>query len=54
MAVAVERAAEVMAAAARHARDGDVGAEADGLAAEAVVGVVVVEAVAEYSATPTL
>ena len=36
-----------MAVAARHAADGDVGAEADGLAAEAVVGVVVLQGVAE-------
>ena len=52
VAVAVEGAAEVVLAAARHARDGilrraDVVAELHGLAAEAVVGVVVVEAVAE-------
>ena len=47
VAPAVERAAEVMAAAAGHAGDGDVGAEADGLAAEAVVGVVVLQGVAE-------
>jgi len=52
LAAAVEGSREFMAAAARHARDGvlsraNVGAEADGLAAEAVVGVVVVEAVAE-------
>ena len=45
--LSVEGAAEVMATAARHAADGDVGAEADGLAAEAVVGFVVVEKVAE-------
>ena len=52
VAVAVEGAAEVVLAAARHACDGilrraDVVAELHRLAAEAVVGVVVVEAVAE-------
>ena len=52
VALSVEGAAEVVLAAARHACDGilrraDVVAELHGLAAEAVVGVVVVEAVAE-------
>ena len=40
VAVAVEGAREFMAAAARHAGDGDVGAEEDGLAAEVALGVV--------------
>jgi len=43
VAAAVEGAGEVVAVAAGHARDGDVGAELDGFAAEAVVGVVVIE-----------
>ncbi len=47
VAAAVERAAEVMVVAARHARDGDVVAKLHRLAAEAVVGVVVQQGVAE-------
>lgn len=43
IAAAVEGAGELVVAAARHARDGDVSAELDGLAAGAVVGVVVIE-----------
>ncbi len=43
VALSVEGAAEVVVRAAGHAADGDVVAEADGLAAEAVVGVVVIE-----------
>lgn len=39
VALAVEGAGEGVVAAARHARDGDVGAEADGLTAEVAVGV---------------
>ena len=47
VATAVERAAEVVVVAACHAGDGDVVAEADGLAAEAVPSVVVLQGVAE-------
>ena len=48
LAPAVERAGEVVAARARHAGDGDVVAELHGLAAEAVVGRVVLQGVAEH------
>ena len=47
MALSVEGAAEVVLALAGHAADGDVGAQLHGLAAEAVVGVVVLQGVAE-------
>ena len=47
VAAAVEGAGEFMAAAARHAGDGDVGAELDGLTAEAVPSVVVLQGEAE-------
>ena len=49
LAVTVEGAAEVVFARACPACDGDVRAELDGLAGEAVPGVVVVEAVAEHA-----